>query len=211
MPRRVSPASASARLHPRAAIALLRRTGRSPGQRSSAPCSASSAAPRTSSSRWRSTPKACRRDRSGSPSAARRRSGSRLDRAVGRLEPSPSSRSVASASSWRFWPRLAASGAAADRLAFVLFLVVSTSCRATVNALNYAVGVRAARADGPMVVRCHQPRLGGDGPRLAAPRRARAGERQRPLRVRRHHRDRAVRGTRGARALARSPRSARSQ
>ena len=38
-------------------------------------------------------------------------------------------------------------------LAFVLFLVVSTSCRATVNALNYAVGVRAALGNtAPVVV-----------------------------------------------------------
>ena len=38
-------------------------------------------------------------------------------------------------------------------LVFVLFLVVSTSCRATVNALNYAVGVRAALGDtAPVVV-----------------------------------------------------------
>jgi len=38
-------------------------------------------------------------------------------------------------------------------IVFVLFLVVSTSCRATVNALNYAVGVRAAFGDtAPVVV-----------------------------------------------------------
>ena len=50
--------------------------------------------------------------------------------------------------------RLAAAGAAADRPSLlVAFLVVSTSCRATVNALNYAVGVRATLGDtAPLVV-----------------------------------------------------------
>ena len=72
-------------------------------------------------------------------------------------------------------------------LALVAFLLVSTACRSTINALNYAVGARASEGDiGADGDRRHEPRLGRHGARHAAARRPRRGERGCAARVRGH-------------------------
>ena len=128
-------------------------TARSPAPPSSAPCSASSAASPACSCRSRSPTTACRPAGSGSRSGSRPASGSpppRSSAGCGRRPCTCVASGIAVAVLAGAWllPAFRLS-----TLALVAFLLVSTGCRSMINALNYAVGVRASEGtSAPMVI-----------------------------------------------------------